>query len=161
MGKETEQQVVVRMAGPDDIPGVVATSAGLSREDGAARDPLRNVDWARLHAAQEYAKHVVNPDVLVLVADVDGAVVGHLLGSFQGESAMWVAPRAYLISMYVQPGWRGQDLGSRLVEQFTAWAKAKGAVQARVTAYTENEGAARFYRRHGFTALESTFAAEL
>jgi len=151
----------VRVAGPDDIPGVVRTSAGLSSEDGAARDPLRNADWPRLHAAQEYAKHVVNPDVLVLVADHDGAVVGHLLGSFQGESAMWVAPRAYLISMYVMPAWRGQHVGSQLVERFTAWAKDKGAVQSRVTAYSGNEGAVRFYRRHGFSPLESTFAADL
>jgi GNAT superfamily N-acetyltransferase len=161
MGNETDQQVVVRVAGPDDIPGVVESSSGLSREDGAARDPLRNADWPRLHAAHEYAKHIVNPDVLVLVAEHEGAVVGHLLGMFQAESAMWVAARAYLISMYVMPDWRGQEVGSRLVEQFTVWAKEKGAAQSRVTAYSGNEGAIRFYRRHGFAALESSFAAEL
>ena len=63
--------------------------------------------------------------------------------------------------MYVMPAWRGQNVGSRLVGQFTSWAKTKGAVQLRVTAYTANEGAIRFYQRQGFTPLESTFAVTL
>ena len=47
------------------------------------------------------------------------------------------------------------------MERFRAWAADKGAVQLRVTAYTGNEGAIRFYQRHGFAPLESTFAADL
>jgi GNAT superfamily N-acetyltransferase len=154
-------EVVVRVARVGDIQGLVASSDGLAKEDGATRDLLRNPNWAQQHAAQEYGEHVVNPDMLVLVAECDDAVVGHLLGGFTGVSPMWTAPRAFLISMYVKPLWRGQNVGSRLVGQFTSWAKAKGAVQLRVTAYTANEGAIRFYQRHGFTALDSTLAVTL
>lgn len=48
--------------------------------------------------------------------------------------------------------------GARLVEYFRSWAREKGAVQLRVTAYTANTGAIRFYRRHGFVPLETTLA---
>ena len=154
-------EVVVRVAGPPDIQGLVACSDGLAQEDGATRDPLRNPGWARQHAAQEYGQHIVNPDMLVLVAECDETIVGHLLGGIYGASAMWTAPRAMLISMYVMPPQRGLNVGSRLVGQFTSWAKAKGAAQLRVTAYTANEGAIRFYQRHGFTVLDTTLAAPL
>ena len=50
-------EVVVRVARAGDIQGLVASSDALAREDGAARDPLRNLDWAQRHAAQEYGKH--------------------------------------------------------------------------------------------------------
>jgi GNAT superfamily N-acetyltransferase len=153
--------VQVRVARAGDIQGLVASSDGLAREDGATRDRLRNPDWAQQHAAEDYGQHIVNPDMLVLVAACEEAVVGHLLGGFYGVSPMWTAPRAFLISMYVTPLWRGQNVGSRLVGQFSSWAKAKGAAQLRVTAYTANEGAIRFYQRHGFAALDSTLAATL
>jgi GNAT superfamily N-acetyltransferase len=96
--------------------------------------------------------------MLVLVADHDGEVVGHLLGAYHDSSDMWLVARAHLISMFVQPVWRGQSIGSRLVGEFAAWASSRGAAQMRVTAYTANNGAIRFYQRHGFVQLESTFA---
>jgi GNAT superfamily N-acetyltransferase len=154
-------EVVVRVACAGDIEGLVTSSDGLAREDGAARDRLRNPDWALLHAAQEYGKHIASPDMLVLVAEGDKAIVGHLLGGFYGVSPMWTEPWAFLISMYVMPPQRGQNVGSRMVGQFTSWAKAKGAAELRVTAYAANEGAIRFYQRHGFSALDSTLARPL
>ncbi len=88
----------------------------------AARDPLRDARWAQVHAARSYLKHLENPDVIVLVAERDGAVVG----------------------MYVHPPGRGHGVGSRLV-----------------TAFTANRQAIRFYTRHGFQPLETTFAVDL
>lgn len=155
---ENTADVSIRRASVADLEGVVASSTGLFREDGATRDPLRNPEWPKLNAANYENGNLTNPDMLVLVADHDGAVVGHLTGAFYPASAMWTAPRAHLISMHVMPQWRGQNVGGRLVEQFKVWAKEKGAVQLRVTAYTANEGAMRFYQRQGFAPLESTFA---
>jgi GNAT superfamily N-acetyltransferase len=155
------QDVVVRAAVVADIDGLVASGVGLFAEDGAARDRLRNPGWPQAHAAAQHAKNLADPDMLVLVAECDGEVVGHLSGGFYAASVMWTAPRAHLISMHVMAPWRGQSVGTRLVERFRAWATDKGAVQLRVTAYTTNEDAVRFYQRHGFAPLESTFAADL
>lgn len=153
--------VQVRRATSDDLEALAASSAGLFAEDAASRDPLRDPNWPLRHAAADYARHLTNPDTLVLVAVQDAAVVGHLLGGFYEASAMWRSPRAYLISMFVQAPWRGAGVGSRFVADFSAWARGKGATQLRVTAYSSNEGAVRFYRRHGFAPLESTFALEV
>lgn len=157
---DPENGVRIRRAAMDDLEGLAAGSAGLSAEDGALRDPLRNPGWAQTHAARSYAEHLANPDMVVLVAEHGGGVVGHLLGAYYGPSDMWLDARAYLISMYVQPPWRGQRVGSRLVAEFAAWADARGASQLRVTAYAGNEDAIRFYAQHGFVPLETTFAAD-
>lgn len=153
--------VQIRTATADDLEGLAASSAGLFAEDAASRDPLRDPSWPLLHAATSYADHLANPDSLVLVAVRDAAVVGHLLGGFYGVSTMWRSPRAHLISMFVQAPWRSLGVGSRFVAEFSAWASSKGATQLRVTAYSANQGAVGFYRRHGFAPLESTFAADL
>jgi GNAT superfamily N-acetyltransferase len=154
------QGVTVRKATAADIDGLVASITGLFAVD-SVRDRLRNPDWPQAHAAGDESENIANPDRLVLLAERDGSVIGHLTGAFYGPSAMWTAPRAHLISMHVIGAWRGQRVGAQLVEDFKSWAKEKGAVQLRVTAYTANTGAIRFYQRHGFAPLETTLAVDV
>jgi len=68
---------------------------------------------------------------------------------------------AELVSMFVSPSWRGQALGSRLVEDFVSWARERGALRLKVSAYLANDGALRFYRRHGFAPLSSELVVDL
>jgi GNAT superfamily N-acetyltransferase len=97
--------------------------------------------------------------VLVAAGD-DGNAVGHLIGHFCGASAMWTATRTEPISMYVVRGYRGRNLGGRLVEAFFAWSRDRGAGRFHVSACVANEAAIRFYRRHGFTPLSVELAAD-
>jgi GNAT superfamily N-acetyltransferase len=160
MGSST-QGISVREAVAADIAGLVASGTELFLEDGAARDRLRNPGWPQAHAEDYEAGNLANPDMLALVAEHDRNIIGHLTGGFYPASGMWTAPRAHLISLHVTAPWRGQNIGAQLVEQFRSWASDKGAVQLRVTAYTANQGAIRFYQRHGFAPLESTLALDI
>ena len=161
MGDNSQGDIVIRVAAGADIDGLVASGTGLFMEDGATRDSLRNPGWPAEHGADYEANNLANPDMLVLVAEQDGAVIAHLTGGFYPASAMWTAPRAHLISIHVMAPWRGQGVGERLLEEFRSWAKARGAVQLRVTAYAANQGAVRFYQRHGFAPLETTLAIDI
>ena len=156
-----EPEIQVRPAVEGDLDGLIASNAGLFAEDAALRDPLMNGDWPRENGATWDRAHLDNPERLVLVVDVAGTVVGHLLGAVAGPSSMLVATKAELVSMHLMPEWRGRRLGSQMFELFSAWAREKGATQMRVTAYSANEGAVRFYQRHGFTPFETTLAADL
>jgi GNAT superfamily N-acetyltransferase len=144
----------IRHATAADVPGLVALSAALFAEDGAARDRLRNARWPDENARPWIEGLLAEPDALVLVAaDRDGTAVGHLIGQFYGISAMWTGARTELISTYVSPEHRGQGVGSRLAAAFFAWSRELGAERFHVSAYAANEPAIRFYRRHGFAAL--------
>jgi ribosomal protein S18 acetylase RimI-like enzyme len=152
---------VIRPATPADLDALVASSEGLFAEDAATRDPLRNPAWPKTHARKTYADNLTNPNMLVLVADVDDTVVGHLTAGYYPASDMWLAPRADLISFYLQPAHRSAGIGTQLAEAFKTWAKTRGATQLRVTAYATNKPAIRLYQHLGFTPLEITLASDL
>jgi GNAT superfamily N-acetyltransferase len=155
------EAVEIRPATSADLDGVVASCAALFAEDAAARDHLRDQTWPAEHAAQWCTDLLADPAALVLVAASSGAVAGHLVGAYLESSAMWTAPRADLVSIRVDESLRGAGIGSRLVEAFASWARDRGAKRLRVDAYTANEDAIRFYRRHGFEPLSTTLAADL
>ena len=91
---------------------------------------------------------------------VDGdAVVGHLTGILEDPSVMHIDPVAELRSMYVRPEYRDSGLGSELVHQFLAWARANAVQRVSVTAYASNAAALRFYERQGFTPHEVVLIA--
>ncbi|MES5817539.1 GNAT family N-acetyltransferase [Streptomyces sp. RG80] len=147
----TDQDVIVRRARTEDIPGLVASSAGLFAEDGGTRDTTINVDWPHEHGAASFAAALEDPTRLVLVVDRETRVVGHLMGSVTEATDRRLVKSATLISMYVRPEHRRARAGAALVGEFLAWARREGAEEAEVTAYTANADAIRFYERGGFT----------
>ena len=153
--------VEVRQATAEDIDGLVVSSSALFAEDGASRDRLRNPDWPATQGAGWCADLMADPAALVVVAAAETDVIGHLVGTFAEASAMWRAPRADLVSMFVAAPWRGDGIGSRLVAYFVDWARERGAARVQVDAYAANEGALRFYRRHGFALLSESLAADI
>jgi GNAT superfamily N-acetyltransferase len=74
---------------------------------------------------------------------------------------MWTAARAELVSTFVAESHRGQGLGSRMVEDFIAWGRERGAARLHVSAYAANGSAIRFYQRHGFVPLSIELTADL
>jgi len=55
-------------------------------------------------------------------------------------------------NLYIKPGYQGQGFGQALIET----AKASSGGQLRLWVFEPNEGAIRFYERHGFTTLRKT-----
>jgi len=161
MPAQSVPAVSIREATAADTEGLIASNTALFAADAAVRDPLRNPGWPAGHAADFVAGALASPDTLVLVADHEGDVIGHLIGAFLPVSPMWTVPRADLFSMQIMAGWRGQGIGSQLVDRFKAWGQARGVAALRVSAYTANEPALRFYRRHGFTPLDTTLTLNL
>ncbi|MEU6372421.1 GNAT family N-acetyltransferase [Streptomyces sp. NPDC046909] len=147
----TDEDVIVRRARAEDIPGLVDSSAGLFAEDGGTRDASINVDWPREHGAESFAVALEDPARLVLAVEHQGRVVGHLMGSVTEPTAMRLVKSATLVSIYVRPEHRRARAGADLVAEFFAWAREQGAEQTEVTAYAANTDAIRFYERAGFT----------
>jgi GNAT superfamily N-acetyltransferase len=78
------------------------------------------------------------------VALVDGAPVG-LAAGFREED-----DTAELISMWVQPSWRGRGVADLLVTAVTGWASAEGFASVQLWVAVGNDAAERLYARHHF-----------
>ncbi len=147
---DDHDQTAVRRARPQDVPALVASSAALFAEDAGTRDPTVDVDWPLAHGAERFASGLGDPARLLLVAEHEGEVVGHLAGTVAEGSAVRPVKVATLLSLYVRTTHRGTRVGARLVAAFLDWAREQGAQQAEVTAYAANKDAIRFYERNGF-----------
>jgi len=59
---------------------------------------------------------------------------------------------AWLMQLYVKPGWTRNGIGANLLREMLADAKLATPV-LRLYTFARNDGARRFYERHGFTAV--------
>ncbi|MHC0431534.1 GNAT family N-acetyltransferase [Streptomyces sp. O3] len=150
MGIEQCGDVEVGIATEKDIPGLVECSSALFEEDAGTRDQAINTSWPREHGPNRFSTGLNDSSRLMLAARHQGRVAGYLTGTLAPPSAMTTVTTATLTAMWVHPDIRNAGTGSRLVEQFLAWAREQGAERAEVTAYVANTSARRFYARHGF-----------
>ncbi|MGW6394041.1 GNAT family N-acetyltransferase [Streptomyces sp. NPDC055103] len=98
----------------------------------------------RAHTDDEvryWLREIVVPNQETWVATVDGSVV-----------AMMVLDDEELDQLYVDPQWRGQGIGDRLVEL----AKQNRPTGLALWTFQVNAPAGRFYERHGFVEAERT-----
>lgn len=153
--------ISVRPALAADIDAFVVSVDGLFHEDGGRHDPFLDTRWPAKEGSTYYASLVDDPNCLLAVACDGDRVVGHLVGKLVGPDAIKLARFAVLESIRVNPDARGQGVGSLLVAEFLAWARRHEAAQASVTAYAANDGARRFYARHGFAPASVVMRAPL
>jgi GNAT superfamily N-acetyltransferase len=157
MGKLT-----ISPATEDERAAFLASVAGLFREDAGVHDPYGDPEWAARGGAAYFADLLTDPGAVPLLARDGDRAVGHLVGRVYEPDTLRPGTRVALLeSMRVAPDARGRGVGGHLVEAFFAWAKERGAVRAGVTAYAANEGAQRFYARHGFVPASVTLRATL
>jgi len=153
--------ISVSAARAADIDAFVASVDGLFHEDGGRHDPFLDTGWPEREGSAYYAGIVDDPNCLLAVARDGDRVVGHLVGKLVGPDSIKLVRFAVLESIRVDPDARGQGVGSLLVAEFLAWARRNEAAVASVTAYAANDGAQRFYARHGFAPGSVTMRAPL
>ncbi len=94
-------------------------------------------------------------DNVLLVADHGATWVGVVAG-FLDDAAS--ARGVDVVSMWVDPAYRGQGLGRALIEAVLDWARERRAVQATLWVTENNAPAMTLYRRAGFTETGDTQA---
>ncbi len=104
-----------------------------------------------------YAELLSKPDALLLLARVDGELVGYALAHELKRGEGWIAdtwvtgPRlAELDSLSVLPTHRNRGIGSALLDAAHEELTARGIEDVIVGVLPGNEGAVELYRRRGF-----------
>ena len=99
------------------------------------------------------------PDRFVLVADLDGAVVGYVFGGIEGADYMVLrGPAGVIYDLVVDPDHRQQGIGKMLMDAALRVLAERGAPRAVLSTAEKNVNAHHLFEREGFrrTMIEMT-----
>ena len=98
-------------------------------------------------------------DVVVLVAERDGGVLGYTYAGVEGFDYMSLrGPAGVVYDIVVEPAQRGQGVGRLLLDATITELKTRGAPRVLLSTAERNEPAQRLFARAGFrrTMIEMT-----
>lgn len=128
---------------PEEAGRIAAMVAGLARDVGAAVTP--QITGEKLNAARDL--------VDVVVAEEDGAPLGAILTLMTFST--WRGVRGlYVVDLFVEGAARNRNVGLALLREAARRGRARGARFIKLEVDHTNLGAARFYKRLGFTRKE-------
>ncbi len=151
----------IRPATPADLPALGRLGALLVRmhhdfdpERFIAAMPGTEEAYASFLGAQ-----LEDPNVVVLVAERNGEVVGYTYAGAEGWDYMSLrGPAGVLHDIVVDPAQRGHGVGRMLLDATLAALKARGMPRVVLSTAAGNESAQRLFARAGFrrTMIEMT-----
>ena len=153
--------IEIRAAGPADIHVIGRLGALLVREHHDF-DPLRFLaatDQTEPGYGAYLGRQLEKPDVVVLVAESGGSVVGYTYAGLEPYDYMALrGPAGALYDIVVDPAHRGLGIGRALLDATLAALKERGAPRVVLSTAQRNEAAQRLFERAGFrrTMIEMT-----
>lgn len=153
--------VAIRPAAPADVQAIGRLGALLVRMHHEL-DPDRFIATTpgTEHAYGSFlGTQLDKPDIVVLVAERDGEVVGYTYAGVEGTDYMALrGPAGALYDIVVDPAHRGQGVGQALLDATVDVLRAKGAPRVVLSTAERNESAQRLFARAGFrrTMIEMT-----
>lgn len=131
--------VKIRKATEADFPAIV----GLIRELAIFENGLENVTNSveLMHEEKDYFN--------CYVAEIGDEIIGMALYFFAYYT--WVGKSLYLDDLYVKEKYRGNNVGSMLMQKMMEVAKAENCKRLRLQVLHWNEPAIDFYNKSGFT----------
>lgn len=153
--------LLIRAADPRDARALGELGAALMRTH-YAFDPQRFLA-AGDHAERGYASflrsQLDDDDVVVLVAERDGRIVGYVYAGLEPMSWKELrGPAGFIHDVVVEEASRGSGAGTALMEAAIAWLKEHGAPRVVLWTAHRNEGAQQLFSSLGFrrTMIEMT-----
>ena len=118
---------------PEDYPQVENLWASMER----------GVNLGRSDTPEEIQKKIAHGPDLFLVAEENGQIVGTVIGGFDGR-------RGLLYHLAVSASFRGQGIGSRLMDEIESRLREKGCIRCSLLVVTDNDEGMRYYEKRGW-----------
>jgi ribosomal protein S18 acetylase RimI-like enzyme len=161
MGMPDTPAAGIRPAAPADLPALGRLGALLVRTHHDF-DPVRFIapvpQTEHLYASF-LARQLGEPNIVILVAERDGEVLGYTFAGVEGPDYMALrGPAGVLYDIVVDPARRGHGVGRMLLDATLAALGARGAPRVVLSTAERNESAQRLFARAGFrrTMIEMT-----
>jgi len=138
MGKlRLMSSLVIREASSKDVDSMIGVLKTIY---------LQDEEWAR----KALKKLLATENYVILVAELDGAVVGFI--DYYILPSLWEKwYEATIPNLFVHKDYQGMGIGSKLLEEVIKRADDAGIVELFVGTEKENRRAIRLYKKHGFT----------
>jgi GNAT superfamily N-acetyltransferase len=96
-------------------------------------------------------KNIRSPNGLVLVAEIDGEIVGYSLNFIKNNVPVYRLRRlGYMSDLFVKEAHRGKGISSAFRKEAFAWFRKRGMRYASIVVHAINPDAKRIYRGWGF-----------
>jgi ribosomal protein S18 acetylase RimI-like enzyme len=157
----SDTEVLIRLATPDDLPGLGRLGAQLVELHYAIDD--RRFMRAGGGVADGYARflgnQLKNADAVVFAAEYAGAVVGYLYAAI--EPVSWQDLRdesGFIHDLIVDEAMRGRGVATRLMTACFDWMRSRGMPRVLLHTASKNAAAQRLFLEAGFrpTMIEMT-----
>ena len=123
---------------PQDYPAVRALWESMEK----------GVNVGRSDSPEEIAKKTSRDPDLFLLAEVDGEIVGSIIGGFDGRRGM-------LYHLAVKQEFRRQGIAAQLMDEVESRLRAKGCLKCYLLVMQGNDEAAHFYEQRGWNEMKT------
>jgi GNAT superfamily N-acetyltransferase len=154
---------LVRVAREADHDALLATTFALNRFEHEITGD-RAIDVASAEAVLAHFIRRVGSTGLMLVAEAEGRVIGHLFLALD-EAPPYLAAEyrreAWICDAFIEEAWRGQGAFRAMLVQAKAHARAAGCRRLHIGVLAGNDDAERIYRKAGFRTYAIEMVQEL
>ncbi len=151
----------LREAGPEDAKALAELGQrSFTVKFGHLYRPQDLADFlAQSHSLETVAAEIANPAMPIALALEDGRLVGYCKLKLACGWPEFARGRKVieLKQLYTDPQGTGRGIGAKLMAWALAKARFEGADEVQLSVYSDNPGAQKFYRRHGFDKVGETY----
>lgn len=140
--------ITTRAALPADLDILLSFEQGIIEAERPFDSTLKD---GEIHY-YDLGQMIIAPDVEVIVAELDGEVIGSGYARIMiPKSYLKHSRYCYLGFMYTKPEHRGKGVNNKVLEALKAWSLSQGIRELRLEVYHENQPALKAYEKAGFT----------
>ncbi len=116
----------------------------------------KGVHVGRSDTPEEIEKKLARDPDLFLVAECEDKIVGSVIGGYDGRRGM-------VYHLAVDRTFRGQGVGSQLMDEVEARLRARGCLKSYLLVAEDNHDVDEFYKKHGWKHMDTVhlFGKEL
>jgi ribosomal protein S18 acetylase RimI-like enzyme len=108
----------------------------------------RGVHVGRSDTPPEIEKKISRDPDLFLIAECEGQIIGSVIGGYDGR-------RGLIYHLAVSASFRGQGIGSRLMEEVEARLRSKGCLKCYLLVTSDNPEAESYYQHRGWYHMDT------
>jgi len=144
--------VRLRLATEQDLPAIVDLWLRMMREHEDFEERLELTNLAPAAYQSYLLLHSGKPNSHIAVAENDEGIQGFCC-AYVSQNLPMFAPQqfGYISDLFVVPPFRGQGIGTQLLNHAREWFVRRGIRNMQVQVYSHNENGLGFWKARGFT----------